>query len=69
MTSYRFYWLNADGYFRRGEHRDCSDDLDALKQAKAAADDYGLEVWQDARYVTRVMARNGVQPRSGSASR
>jgi hypothetical protein len=36
MASHRFYWLNMEGYSKRGEHQDCSDDLDAVMRTGTA---------------------------------
>jgi hypothetical protein len=51
---YRFYNLDQHGHIVKANDLSCSDDLDALKKAKALSADAEIEIWQAARRVARV---------------
>lgn len=62
--SYKIYLLDGEGRVTLARGVDCADDLAALEEAEYHCVENPVEVWQDARLVARVKARN--QPLSAA---
>lgn len=53
MTSYRVYFLNAQGGINRAVELDCSDDDQAQEAARALAAQQPVELWERSRLIGR----------------
>jgi hypothetical protein len=56
MQEYKIYCIGIDGCIERREDIHASDDLAALEQAQKICGPHEVEVWEGARFVTRVAA-------------
>jgi hypothetical protein len=55
MPDYRIYVLDKDGRIKKpAEHAVCSDDAAAVEKAKEQLGEEAIEVWDRARFVTRL---------------
>jgi hypothetical protein len=55
MAHYRAYILNRDGRIMEAVDLDCADDAAATKAARQLDDGHDVELWQQARVVTRLV--------------
>jgi hypothetical protein len=55
MAHYRAYILNLDGRIMEAVNLDCADDAAATKAARQLVDGHDVELWQQARVVTRLV--------------
>jgi hypothetical protein len=51
MPEYRVYIIGPDGHFHDSVPLDCTDDTEAMKQAKQLVDGHDVELWQRDRKV------------------
>ncbi len=51
---YRVYFLGSDGHFVRFVGLSCSDDAEAIEQARRLIQDQGIELWSGERLVVRL---------------
>jgi len=58
---YRAYILDKDGRISQAIDLDCVDDEDAKKQASKLLDGHDIEVWQQKRRLTILMAGSNDQ--------
>ncbi len=57
MPEYRFYSIKKDGHVAGpATIRECSLDVDALKQARQLLNGNDIEIWQDARVVAYLVS-------------
>jgi hypothetical protein len=54
MAHYRAYILNRDGRIMEAVDLDCADDTAATESAKQLVDGHDVELWKDARVVSRL---------------
>lgn len=54
MLEYRAYFVRDDGHFAKVVTLDCADDETAIAEAKQILDGHDIELWQQARMVTRL---------------
>ena len=54
MPDYRLYCVGEDGHITNRHDYAGKDDLDALAQAQKLCGQHEIEVWEGARFVTRV---------------
>ena len=54
MAEYRAYTVGTDGHFIGSTPLVCTDDADAIEQAKQLLDGLVIEVWSGERMVTRL---------------
>jgi hypothetical protein len=58
MQEYRAYTVGKDGHFVGFEPLVCVDDEDAISTAKQFLDGHDIELWNGARMVIRLSAKN-----------
>ena len=51
MSSYRLYFLDAEGHIKRRMELDCRDDDEAIEQASKHDLGSGMELWNGSRRV------------------
>jgi hypothetical protein len=54
MAEYRAYTVGLDGHFLSFEPLICSDDAEAVTEAKRLVDGHDIEVWSGERFVARL---------------
>jgi len=54
MAEYRAYIVGDDGHFMGFEGLVCSDDAQAIENAKCLVDGHDVELWSGERFVTRL---------------
>ena len=54
MGHYRAYILNRENRIMEAVDLDCADDADATESAKRLVEGHDVELWKDARVVSRV---------------
>jgi hypothetical protein len=53
MPEYRAYIIGSDGHFYKAVPIVCTDDDEAMEQAKQLADGHDVELWQRDRKIAR----------------
>ena len=56
MPDYKLYRMGDDGHIKARVDIEARDDLDALEQAQKICGPDEIEVWEGARFITRVTA-------------
>jgi hypothetical protein len=54
VIEYRVYFIGSDGHFVRFVGLSCSDDAQAIEQARSLADRQDIELWSADRFVVRL---------------
>jgi hypothetical protein len=54
MPHYRVYIVGRDGHFKDAINLDCTDDAAAVESAKQFVKGHDVEVWQEARLITKL---------------
>jgi hypothetical protein len=54
MAHYRAYILNREGRIMEAVDLDCADDADATESAKQLVDGHDVELWRNARVVSKL---------------
>jgi hypothetical protein len=54
MTAYRAYAVWPDGNFEGFEALNCTDDDEAIANARRLADNSAIELWSGERFITRL---------------
>ena len=54
MVDYRAYFVGSDGHFVRFVGLSCSDDVDAIEQARRLIEDQDIELWSGERFIIRL---------------
>jgi hypothetical protein len=54
VTEYRVYFIGSDGHFVRFVGLSCSDDAEAIEQARRLADSQDVELWSGDRFIVRL---------------
>ena len=54
MVDYRAYFVGSDGYFVRFVGLSCSDDAEAVAQARRLIEDQDIELWSGDRFIIRL---------------
>jgi hypothetical protein len=54
MTYYRAYIVGCDDHFIEAVNLDCDNDTAAVEYAKQLVSGHAVEVWQEARLVTKL---------------
>lgn len=58
MRVYRICCMDSSDRIRTSFNLSCRDDLEALSEAESICDDGPVEVWEGAKLVARVKAKN-----------
>ena len=59
MPEYRIYTVGSDGHFISGQDIECADDQEAIQIAQQAVDGRSIELWERARFITRLAPKPG----------
>jgi hypothetical protein len=62
VADYRVYFVGSDGHFVRFVGLSCSDDAEAIEQARRLIEDQDIELWSGERFIVRLPEK---QDRSG----
>jgi hypothetical protein len=54
VTEYRAYFVGGDGHFVRFEGLSCSDDAEAIEQARRLIGSEDIELWNGDRFIVRL---------------
>ena len=54
MVDYRAYFVGSDGHFVRFVGLSCSDDAEAVEQARRLIEDQDIELWSGERFIVRL---------------
>ena len=54
MVDYRAYFVGSDGHFVRFVGLSCSDDAEAIEQARRLIEDQDIELWSGERFIVRL---------------
>jgi hypothetical protein len=54
VVDYRAYCIGSDGHFVRFVALSCSDDAEAIEQARRLIEDYDMELWSGERFIVRL---------------
>jgi hypothetical protein len=54
VVDYRAYFVGNDGHFVRFLGLSCSDDADAIEQARRLIEDQDIELWSGERFIVRL---------------
>lgn len=52
---YRAYFIGSDGHFVRFVGLSCSDDAEAIEQARRLIEDQDIELWSGERFIVRLL--------------
>ena len=58
MVDYRVYFVGSDGHFVRFVGLSCSDDAEAIEQARRLIEDQDIELWSGERCIVRLQKQN-----------
>jgi hypothetical protein len=59
VIDYRAYFVGSDGHFVRFEGLSCSDDAEAIEQARRLIKSEEIELWSGDRFVIRLLPNQG----------
>jgi hypothetical protein len=59
VVDYRAYFVGSDGHFVRFVGLSCSDDAQAIVQARHLIEDQDIELWSGERFVIRLPQKQG----------
>jgi hypothetical protein len=62
MPDYRVYIVGSDGHFVDTVPMECTDDSEAIEQAKQLVDGHDVELWQRARKVATFQHKPKTSP-------
>ena len=54
MPEYRIHTVGSDGHFFEAKHVECADNSEAIRIAQQAVDGRAIELWERARFITRL---------------
>jgi hypothetical protein len=54
MPEYRIYPVGSDGHFIGEKNIECADDQEAIRIAQQDVDGRAIELWERARFITRL---------------
>ena len=54
MVDYRVYFVGSDGHFVSFVGLFCSDDAEAIEQARRLIEDRDIELWSGERFIVRL---------------
>ena len=57
MVDYRAYFVGSDGHFVRFVGLSCSDDAEAIEQARRLIEDQDIELWSGERFIIRLLRK------------
>ena len=57
MVDYRAYFVGSDGHFVRFVGLSCSDDAEAIEQARRLIEGQDIEVWSGERFIIRLLKK------------
>ena len=57
MVDYRVYFVGSDGHFVRFVGLSCSDDAEAIEQARRLVEDQDIELWSGERFIIRLLKK------------
>jgi hypothetical protein len=59
VVDYRVYFVGSDGHFVRFVGLSCSDDAEAIEQARRLVEDQDIELWSGERFIVRLPQKQG----------
>ena len=59
MVDYRAYFVGSDGHFVRFVGLSCSDDPEAIEQARRLIESQDIELWSGERFIIRLPQKQG----------
>jgi hypothetical protein len=59
VADYRVYFVGSDGHFVRFVGLSCSDDAQAIEQARRLIEDQDIELWSGERFIVRLPREQG----------
>jgi hypothetical protein len=59
VIEYRAYFVGSDGHFVKFVGLSCSDDTEAIKQARRLIDSEDIELWSGERFIVRLLHKQG----------
>jgi hypothetical protein len=59
VVDYRVYFVGSDGHFVRFVGLSCSDDAQAIEQARRLIEDQDIELWSGERFIVRLPGQHG----------
>lgn len=59
MVEYRAYFVGSDGHFVRFVGLSCSDDAEAIEQARRLIANEDIELWSGDRFIIRLLPEPG----------
>jgi hypothetical protein len=65
VVDYRAYFVGSDGHFVRFVGLSCSDDAEAIEQARRLIEDQDIELWSGKRFIVRLPKKqdpSGLRP-------
>ena len=57
MVDYRAYFVGSDGHFIRFVGLSCSDDAEAIEQARRLMEGHDIELWSGDRFIVRLLKK------------
>jgi hypothetical protein len=54
VVDYRVYFVGSDGHFVRSVGLSCSDDAEAIEQARRLIEGQDIELWSGERFIVRL---------------
>jgi len=57
VVDYRAYFVGSDGHFVRFVGLTCSDDAEAIEQARHLIEDQDIELWSGERFIIRLLKK------------
>jgi hypothetical protein len=57
VADYRVYFVGSDGHFVRFVGLFCSDDAEAIEQARRLIEDQDIELWSGERFIIRLLKK------------
>ena len=60
MVDYRVYFVGSDGHFVRFVGLSCSDDAEAIEQARRLIESQDIELWSGERFIIRLPPKRDV---------
>jgi hypothetical protein len=59
VVDYRVYFVGSDGHFVRFVGLSCSDDAEAVEQARRLIEGQDIELWSGERFIVRLPPKQG----------
>jgi len=57
VVDYRAYFVGSDGHFVKFVGLSCSNDAEAIEQARRLIEDQDIEIWSGERFIVRLLKK------------